>query len=572
MRYTRTLIPTLKEDPAEAEVISHKLMLRAGLIRKLASGIYTWLPMGLRAVRKVEKIVREEMNAAGAQELLMPGVQPAELWKASGRWEHYGKELLRFTDRHGHDYCLGPTHEEVITDLVRREVRSYRELPLNLYQIQTKFRDEIRPRFGVMRAREFIMKDAYSFDADEQGAEKSYEAMREAYQRMFSRMGLKFKMVEADTGAIGGSSSHEFMVLAETGEDRLVSCKACEYAANVEKAEVPRPEGSPAEPTQELTQLPTPGVHTVEEVAQFVGVTPQEVAKTLIYLADGKPVAAMVRGDRELNEVKLKNLLGAATLEMAPASVIEELTGAPVGFSGPVGLNIPVYADYELALCPALVVGANKAETHLTGFNLHRDAPGATLADLRVVAPGDPCPRCGGELEFARGIEVGHIFRLGTKYSEAMGATFLDAEGNQRPVVMGCYGIGITRIVAAAIEQGHDDAGIIFPMPIAPVSAAVLPMEPKGEIMETAERIYRELWDNQVDTLLDDRDVRAGVKFKDCDLLGVPLRIVVGRKGLAQGKVELKRRQEKEPTMVEVEEVVRRVVDIFKAEGGQFIG
>ena len=569
MRFSQTLIPTLKETPAEAEVISHQLMLRAGLIRKLAAGIYTWLPLGLRVLRKVEKIVRQEMDRAGAVELLMPGVQPADLWQESGRWDHYGRELLRFKDRHDHDFCLAPTHEEVITDLVRREIRSYRDMPINLYQIQTKFRDEIRPRFGVMRAREFLMKDAYSFDVDEEASAQSYRAMHQAYTAIFTRLGLKFSVVQADSGAIGGSFSHEFMVLADTGEDAIVSCLACDYAANVEKAEVQAPGGEPAAPAAPLEEVDTPGAHTVEEVARFLGREPVDIAKTMIYLADGQPVAAMVRGDREVNEVKLKNLLGADQLVLAGPKAIAEVTGGPVGFSGPRGLDIPIYADHELWLQPALVVGANRKDAHLTGLNLGRDVPQAKPADLRLIAPGDPCPACGGELEFARGIEVGHIFRLGTKYSQALGAEYLDAQGESRPIVMGCYGIGVSRIVAAAIEQGHDENGIIFPLPIAPVSVALLPLSLEGEVWQVAQGLYQELTEAGVDVLLDDRDLRPGVKFKDADLLGIPLKLVVGAKSLKEGKVELKHRATGQVEMLERDQAAGRVVELFDQEGGQ---
>jgi prolyl-tRNA synthetase len=569
MRFSQLLIPTLKETPAEAEVISHKLMLRAGLIRKLSSGIYTWLPLGLRVLRKVERIIRQEMDRAGAQELLMPGVQPAELWRESGRWEHYGRELLRFKDRHDHEYCLAPTHEEVITDLVRREIRSYRDMPINLYQVQTKFRDEIRPRFGVMRAREFIMKDAYSFDVDDDASAESYRIMYEAYRAAFQRLGLKFSVVEADTGSIGGSFSHEFMVLAETGEDAIVSCQACDYAANLEKAEVPQRGGGLPGPALDKAEAATPGTHTVEAVAKFLGVEPQAVAKTLIYLADHKPVAAMVRGDREVNEIKLKNLLDATELVLASPSAIQEITGGPVGFSGPVGLDIPIFADQELYFEEALVVGANQGDMHLTGVHMSRDVPLAKQADLRNVAPGDPCPRCGGELLFARGIEVGHIFRLGDKYSQALGATYLDAEGQTKPIVMGCYGIGVSRIVAAAIEQGNDDFGIIFPIPIAPVTVAVLPLDVEGEAMEKAQEIYDGLLAAGVDALLDDRDLRPGVKFKDADLLGIPLRVVIGKKGLKQGKVEFKRRSGGEVEMLDLDQAVSLVADMARQGGAQ---
>ncbi len=568
MRYSQSFIPTLKETPAEAEVISHQLMLRAGMIRKLASGVYTWLPLGLRVLKKVERIIRQEMDAAGAQELLMPGVQPADLWQESGRWEHYGKELLRFVDRHAHSYCLAPTHEEVITDLVRREVRSYRDMPLNLYQIQTKFRDEIRPRFGVMRAREFIMKDAYSFDPDEESSATSYKLMHDAYSAIFTRLGLDFAVVEADSGAIGGSFSHEFMVLADTGEDAIASC-ACGWAANFEKAEVVLPEGDEPQAAAELTRVDTPGAHTIEQVADFLEVEPAALAKTLIYLADGQPVAAMVRGDRTLNEIKLKNLINAAELELAPASVIQEVSGGPMGFTGPQDLDIPLYADQELFRSGALVVGANAADAHLTGLHLGRDVASVKRADLRVIEPGDPCPRCGGELTFARGIEVGHIFRLGTKYSQALGADYLDAEGASHPVIMGCYGIGVTRIVAAAIEQGHDDWGVIFPLAIAPFSISILPLASDGEVWGKANELYEELSAAGLDVLLDDRDLRPGVKFKDADLIGVPLRVVVGAKGLKQGAVELKQRAGGEVEMVPLDQAAARLIELAREGGAQ---
>jgi prolyl-tRNA synthetase len=452
---------------------------------------------------------------------------------------------------------------------VRREVRSYRDLPMNLYQIQTKFRDEIRPRFGVMRAREFLMKDAYSFDVNEEASADSYRVMQEAYRAVFRRLGLRFSVVEAQSGAIGGSFSHEFMVLAETGEDAIVSCGACDYAANVEKAELAPAGGGASEPAAERALADTPGAHTVEEVAAFLKVEPRQVAKTLIYLADGRPVAAMVRGDRSLNEAKLAGITGAGQLALAGPAAIRELTGAPVGFSGPVGLDLPVYADHELLREPELVVGANQADAHFTGVHLGRDVPGARAADLREIAPGDPCPRCGGKLAFGRGIEVGHTFRLGTKYSEALGATYLDAEGQSRPVVMGCYGIGVSRIVAAAIEQGFDGAGIIFPLPIAPFSVLVAPLAAEGEPAEVAERIHRGLERAGVDALLDDRDLRPGVKFKDADLIGVPLRVVVGAKGLKNGQVELKRRADGEVEMLPVDQAVERLAEEANQGGAQ---
>jgi prolyl-tRNA synthetase len=547
MEFSKLLIPTLKEDPAEAEVISHKLMLRAGLIRKLAAGIYSYLPAGLRVLRKVERIVREEMNRAGAQEVLLPAVQPAELWKESGRWEFYGKELLRFVDRHNRESCLGPTHEEVITDLVRREVQSYRQLPLNLYQIQTKFRDEIRPRFGLMRGREFIMKDAYSFDADDAGAEESYRKMYEAYDRIFRRCGLEFVPVEADVGTIGGSFSHEYMVLAESGEDAVCACRTCGYGANVEKAEV-RPSD---ETGGELScgapeRIPTPGKRTIEEVSSFLGVDPSSLAKTLLFETDQGTVAVCVRGDQEANLAKVKNLLGANQAELAGEARVAEITGAPVGFAGPVGLSVPVYADHGLRGTAGWVVGANERDAHLRNVAPGRDFAVAAWADLRSIREGDACPRCGASVTVKRGIEVGHIFKLGTKYSEALRATFLDDQGAEQPIVMGCYGIGVGRTAAAAIEQNNDADGIIWPVPLAPWEALLLPLQVKDEAARKASsELASALEAGGVEVLVDDRDERPGVKFKDADLLGIPLRITLGPKGLAQGVAEIRERATK---------------------------
>jgi prolyl-tRNA synthetase len=545
MRLSKYYVPTLKEDPAEAEVVSHKLLLRAGMIRKLTAGVYTYLPMGLRALEKVARIVREEMNRAGALEILMPAVQPADLWKETGRWDFYGKELLRFEDRHGRESCLGPTHEEVITDLLRHEIRSYRQLPLNLYQIQTKFRDEIRPRFGLMRGREFIMKDAYSFDKDETGADKSYWDMYNAYARIFTRLGLKFRAVEADSGAIGGSFSHEFMVLADTGEDTIAACAACEYGANLEKAEAvcgDAPEKSSCPPAEEIA---TPAKHTVDEVAAFLSVGPESIVKTLLYDADGKPVAALVRGDRELNEIKLKNLCGATEITLATPEQVENWTKAPVGFAGPVGLAVEsVYADKELALRNDWITGANNKDAHLLHVDLDRDAKITAFADLREVAEGDLCPKCGNPLMFTKGIEVGHVFKLGLKYSKSMNATYLDENGKDQFIVMGSYGIGVSRIVASCLEQNHDKDGIIFPPPIAPFEATLLNLSPKDEAAcAKIDEIYEALTNAGVETLLDDREERPGVKFKDADLLGLPLQLVVGGKGLAKGVVETKDRR-----------------------------
>jgi prolyl-tRNA synthetase len=559
MLFSRLLIPTLKETPAEAEAVSHRLLLRAGMIRKLASGIYNYLPLGLRVLRKVENIVREEMNRAGAQEVLLPAVQPAELWEESGRWQVYGKELLRFKDRHAREFCFGPTHEEVITDLVRREVHSYRQLPLNLYQIQVKFRDEIRPRFGLIRGREFIMKDAYSFDADEAGAEVTYETMYQTYHRIFSRCGLEFKIVEADTGPIGGSFSHEFMVLADTGEDLLASCTACAYGANLEKAEVapPRLNPAPAPAGAAPEEVHTPGARTIDEVAAFLGVAPQEIVKTLIYETDRGPVAVLIRGDHEVNEVKVKNLLGVTELSLAGPPRVEELTGAEVGFSGPVGLDLPIYADQAAAALGDFVSGANRKDFHLVNVNPQRDFTITRVADLRTVTSQDRCPRCGAELIILRGIEVGHIFKLGLKYSEALKATFLDADGQEILMFMGCYGIGVSRIVAAAIEQGHDEEGIIWPMALAPFQVGVVPISVSDEASwQAALSLYEDLKAAGIEVLLDDRDERPGVKFKDFDLIGLPLRVVIGPKTLAQGKAEVRRRRSREIALVDLDKLL----------------
>ena len=560
MRYSELFLPTVKEAPAEAEIASHKLMLRAGLIRKLASGVYDYLPLGLRVLRKVEAVVRAEMNAAGAQEVLLPGVQPSELWKESGRWEVYGPELLRFKDRHAREFCLGPTHEEVITDLVRREVKSYRQLPVNLYQIQTKFRDEIRPRFGVMRSREFIMKDGYSFHADEPDAERTYGRMYEAYKRIFGRLGLRFRAVEADTGPIGGSFSHEFMVLAQTGEDLIVTCTGCDYAANLEKAECPPPSDHKVEPPEELKRVATPGKRSVEEVCGFLGVAPARLVKTLLYVGPQGPLAVLVRGDHEVNEAKLRSYLKVEAVGLASAETIEKLTGAPVGFAGPVNLKVPIVADISLKGQQNFVAGANEADTHYVNVNFGRDVPVPQFVDLHVFTPVERCPRCSGPVEFIRGIEVGHVFKLGTKYSQAMKAVFLDAEGQERPMIMGCYGIGVSRIIAAAIEQNFDAEGIIWPAPMAPFDVVIVPTNyALPDIREAADRLHGELESAGLSVLLDDRDERAGVKFKDAELIGIPLRVTLGPKGLVKGEVELKARAGGEVIAVPLEEAAARV-------------
>jgi prolyl-tRNA synthetase len=569
MRYSKYFIPTYKEIPSDAEIISHQLMLRAGMIRKLTSGIYTYLPAGLRSIKKVENIIREEMNRAGAIEILMPAVQPGELWQESGRWDHYGRELLRFKDRHNRDACFGPTHEEVITDLVRREIHSYKQMPINLYQIQTKFRDEIRPRFGLMRGREFIMKDAYSFDVDEEGANRSYEIMHEAYTRIFQRCGLRFRAVEADTGPIGGSYSHEFMVLADTGEDQIINCVNCPYAANLERAEVKTthvPSDMNSGDMNTLESVDTPDIKTIEELTAFLSISPDQLIKTLIFVADDEVVAALVRGDHELNEVKLKNFLGAQTVELADVSLVEETTGAPMGFAGPIGLKARMVADNAIREMKNFVTGGNRKDVHIRNVNIERDFKVENFGDLRTISPHDTCPRCGGEIRFGRGIEVGHIFKLGTKYSQALKAVFLDEQGKERPIIMGCYGIGVGRTVAAAIEQNHDKDGIIFPIPISPFEVTMLPLQMhETTVIETAERIYAELLDHDIDVLLDDRDERAGVKFKDADLLGIPVRVIVGIKGVKKGQIEIKLRSESESINVPAKDASAIIREKVKA-------
>lgn len=550
MRLSQYPLVTLKEVPAGAEVISHQLMLRADLIRPLASGLYTWMPLGLRVLRKVERIVREEMDAAGALELLMPVVQPAELWEESGRWDHFGPELLRFTDRHERGFCLGPTHEEVITDIARRELKSYRQLPVSYYQIQTKFRDEIRPRFGVMRAREFIMKDAYSFHLDEACLERTYRRMYDAYAAVCTRMGLKFRAVEADTGAIGGSVSHEFHVLADSGEDAIAYAVDGDYAANVEMARTLAPEGSRPPPSASLQKVATPEIRTIAELASFLNIEPSMCIKTLLVDGeDGSPVALVIRGDHELNAIKAAKIDGVASpLKMAGPAAIRDTAGCDPGFIGPRGLDCPVYADLATVNMADFVAGANEDDAHITGVNWGRDLPEPTFMDLRNVVPGDPSPDGRGRLEIARGIEVGHVFQLGRKYSDAMGATVLDDSGQDRSMLMGCYGIGVTRFVAAAIEQNHDDQGIIWPGPIAPFQVSLVPinLQKSSRVRQAAETLYELLRARGIEVLYDDRDARPGVKFADCDLVGVPHRIVIGERALDQGEVEYKHRRETE--------------------------
>jgi len=560
MRVSQFPLSTVKETPADAEIVSHQLMLRAGMIRKLAAGIYSWLPLGLRVLRKVENIVRQEMDRAGALELLMPAVQPAELWQESTRWEKYGPELLRLSDRHQREFCFGPTHEEVITDLVRREIRSYKQLPVNFYQIQTKFRDEIRPRFGVMRAREFLMKDAYSFHADAESLQATYEVMYETYTRIFSRLGLEFRAVLADTGSIGGHASHEFHVLAESGEDAIAFSDAGDYAANVELAEALAPAGERPTPYTVMETLDTPGQHTIEQLSAYLKLEPDQCVKTLMLQgAEGGVVALVLRGDHELNAVKAEKLEAVATpLSFATEAQIRAAVGCSPGSLGPVGLTIPVYADRAAAHLADFVCGANEDGKHLTGVNWGRDLPEPAVADIRNVVAGDPSPDGHGALAIARGIEVGHIFQLGDKYSRAMGATVLDEQGREATMTMGCYGIGVSRVVAAAIEQNHDDSGIRWPAPIAPFQVALLPMNARKSqrVREAAESLYREFQDAGLEVLLDDRDVRPGVMFADMELIGIPYRVVVGEKNLDQDRVEFKARHEGESETVGVARIV----------------
>lgn len=559
-------MPTLREVPAEAEIASHQLMLRAGLIRKLAAGVYSYLPLGLRSLKKVEQIVREEMDKAGAQELLMSALLPAEAYQASGRWEVFGPSMFKLKDRNDRDFCLGPTHEELFTQTVIDNVRSYKEYPMTLYQIQTKYRDEGRPRFGLIRGREFIMKDAYSFDLDEKGLDESYKKMYDAYNRIFKRLGLDFTIVDADSGAMGGSGSQEFMVKSPVGEDGIAYCDECGYAANYEKCEcIPQPVEQP-EGEAALEKIETPNAHTIEELVNSLGMEAYNFAKTIIYKADDKYIAAMVRGDRDVNEVKLKNLVGCTDdLELAEPAVVRDITHAQVGFAGPIGLDIPVYADKEVAMMKNFIVGANETDMHYKNVNIGRDFNPDTIADIRVVVTGDKCPKCGGTIKSEQGIEVGHIFKLGTKYSDALGLKYLDESGKQKTVIMGCYGIGVTRCLAAAVEQLHDDNGIIWPVSIAPYHAIVVPANYKSEEqMAEAERIYAALNDAGIETLLDDRSERAGVKFKDADLIGIPVRIVVGKK-IGDGIVEYKERTMEKAEEIAADDAVEKVISFIKA-------
>lgn len=564
MRQSKLFLPTLREVPAEAEIISHQLMVRAGLMRQLASGVYTYLPLGHRVLRKVQQIVREEMERADAQEISMPAIQPAELWQETGRWEAYGPELMRLKDRHNRDFVLGPTHEEVVTGLVRDNLNTYKKLPINLYQIQTKYRDEVRPRFGVIRSREFIMKDAYSFDTTREGLDKSYDSMYDAYTRIFTRTGLTFRAVEADAGAIGGKGTHEFMALSAIGEDTIAYCTSCDYAANLEKAEVVyKPVGEEVASQSEMEKVPTPDVKTIEQLMNHFDMEARQMIKALVFKADDRFVVALVRGDHELNDTKLKNIVDANVLTMATEAEMSKF-GVPVGFVGPINLpdEIEVYADSAVRDMQVAVTGANEKDYHYKNVVPERDFTVTAYGDLRNIVEGDECPRCGGHIAFARGIEVGHVFKLGTRYSEKMGAKFLDENGREQPMIMGCYGIGVSRTVAACVEQNNDENGITWPWSLAPFHIHVVPVNVKNEEQkQLAESLYEKLQSEGFEVLLDDRSERAGVKFKDADLIGLPIRITVGGKA-GEGLVECKVRKTGESKDIHVDELMAHVKEL----------
>lgn len=566
MKASQLFFPTLREVPSEAEIVSHQLLLRAGFMRKTSAGVYTYLPLALRVLKKIENIVREEMDKADGQEILMPIIQPQELWEKSGRWSVYGDEMFRLKDRHNRGFALGPTHEEIITTLVDSEVQSYRDLPLMLYQIQNKYRDEIRPRFGLMRGREFIMKDLYSFDLDYDGLDVSYRKMYRAYKAIYERLGLDYRVVEADSGAIGGNESHEFMVLAESGESVIVYCDSCDYAANVEKAEcVPEKKELPVSNQLELTKIATPGQRTIQDLVAFTGRPASEQVKTLMYMADGELIAVLLRGDRELNEIKLKNALQCQELFMADEITVRDRCQAGFGSLGPVGLDVKIYADLEIEQIQNFTCGANEDDYHFTNVNLGRDFVPERIVDLRNAEAGDTCPACGGNLRTIRGIEVGHIFKLGTKYSDALEATYRDQNGQDQAIVMGCYGIGVSRTLAAAVEQKNDANGIVWPLAIAPYQVIIVPVNSKKEDqVEAAHNLYQELLNKGLEVILDDRDERAGVKFKDADLIGIPIRITIGPKSLQENKVEVKKRWEEENQLVDMNEVIQYVLNIVK--------
>jgi len=564
MRWSRSFIPTLKEDPQEAEAISHKLMVRAGLIRRLTAGAYTYLPMGYRSLIKAQNIIREEMTRAGAVELLMPALQPPELWKKTGRYDVLGSVMIKYEDRHGREIALGPTHEEVVTDLVAREVRSYKDLPLILYQIQNKFRDEVRPRFGVVRSCEFIMKDAYSFDVDEEALEKSYKKMYDAYHRIFERCGLPYVAVEADSGIMGGAVSHEFMVPTSIGEDRIVICSSCGYAASSDVAATKVREVAGSATSGKMQEVATPGKSTVEDVSAFLKVKPSDLIKTLIYTAGDETIAVLVRGDHEANEAKIKNKLKAASLELASEKKVSEVTGGPTGFSGPIGLKVRILADHAVKAMVNAVAGANKKDTHIINVDPVRDFKVEEWFDARTITSSDPCPKCGGKIEIKTAIEVGHTFKLGTKYTTSLGARFLDAAAKEKDIIMGCYGIGVNRILAALIEESHDANGIIWPKSLAPCEIVVIPVnKDEKAVIDEAEKIYQELLKKGFDVMIDDRDDKSpGVKFKDADLVGFPLKVIVGKKNLVEGKVEVKDRATGSVTLVDKNGVVAYIQGI----------
>lgn len=560
MKWSQALIPTLKEDPAEAETPAHKLMLRAGLVRKVSAGVYDWLPLGFRVLKNVERIVREEMDGIGGQQLLLPAIHPLELWRASGRWDLFGPSMFRLSTQEGElDYVLGATHEVIITDLVRREVKSYRKLPLLLYQIQTKFRNELRPRFGLIRTRELVMMDAYSFHRNKESLEETYEEVRKAHCRIFERCGLKYRVVEADSGPFGGAGSHEFMVPTDSGEDRIVHCASCGYAANMEKAECAALEGNSGDGEAPMKEVRTPGIKTVEKVTGFLKVGPEQLVKTLLYQMDSSEViACLVRGDCEVNETKLRRLLRTDDVVLADEKTIEEVSGAPVGFTGPVKLeNVRLIADNSVRNIKNMVVGANKNDAHLINVNEGRDFSVNEWVDLRVVKEGDVCPHCGRETVMQPVIEIDHIFDLGTTYSSALGCTFLDEKGEEKPMVMGCYGIGVSRVVAAVIEHNHDSRGIVWPVSLSPYQVLILALNAdQPGLTEVAEEIYRGFKEKGIEVLLDDRDERAGVKFKDAELIGIPVQVIIGKKFLAEGTLEIKERGSDKVTRVKKNEVI----------------
>lgn len=564
MRMSKMFFSTLREAPSDAEVDSQKLMLRSGLIRKNAAGVYNFMPLGLKVLKKVENIIRQEMNSAGAEEILASALIPSELWKESGRWEVFGPEMFKLKDRNEREFCLGPTHEEVFTDIAREMINSYKQLPVTLYQIQTKFRDERRPRYGVIRSREFIMKDAYSFDAEESGLNKSYQAMYDAYNKIFNRCKLNFSSVQADSGAMGGSGSAEFMVQSEIGEDDIVFCKECSYAANIERAAA-APKKSDSQELKALSKLKTPAVKTIEELTDFLNLQAYKFAKTLIYNADGKIVVVMVRGDRQVNETKVSNAVGGAvSLGLADEDMVKKATNAEIGYAGPIGINADyLLVDEEVTLINNMIVGANEENYHFINVNYGRDFKG-TVGDFRNVNESDRCPICGGAIHIRRGIEVGHIFKLGTKYSKALRAEFIDDEGNKKPLIMGCYGIGINRTLAAIIEQHHDDRGIIWPLSVAPYQVIVIPAVMKNEaVVDAAEEMYSKLMDDGIEVIIDDRNERAGVKFNDADLIGIPIRITVGNK-ITQGEVEIKLRNEEKVEVLKVEDVLNTIKGLYR--------